>query len=65
MFYTDMDFSGGTETFGMNSLYTDLVLFVKLVSGREKARYVFSHLHVLLKDEKKSNLKNTPRVRVD
>lgn len=40
------------EMFEMNSLYADLVLFVKLVSGGEEARYVFCHLHIVLKDKK-------------
>lgn len=54
------DFRNGMEMFEMNSLYTDLVLFVKLVSGGKEACDVFRHLHILLKDKnQKSNLKTT------
>lgn len=49
------DINRGTEIFEVNSLYTDLVLFVKLVSGCEEACYVFSHLHILLKDKNNTN----------
>lgn len=42
----------GTEMYEMNSLDTDLVLFVKLVSGGKEACDVFRHLHILLKEDK-------------